>query len=241
MKKTLFAAIAILCAISLLRAEEEEPKRRTLVVTGTAELTAAPDICYMSFVVETIARKAGEAYLENIEIMNAINAAIKTQGVEPKDMRTAHFSFTPQYRYTDKDKRIFEGYRVYNTLNVSVRDLSKVSNVLDAAVEAGASDVQGINFTVENPKKYTEEARREALRAARKKAEESAEILGFRLGTPIMVTESEPGAYQPYAQANVMMERAAYADGLGSGAVLEAGEIKLMRTVYVTYEIEPLR
>jgi uncharacterized protein YggE len=241
MKKILIAAMAILCAINLLKAEEEEPKRRTLVVTGTAELTVAPDICYMSFVVETIGRKASEAYLENIEIMNAINAAIKAQGVESKDMRTTNFSFTPQYRYTDKDKRIFEGYRVYNTLNVSVRDLSKVSNVLDAAVEAGASDVQGINFTVENPKKYTEEARREALRAARKKAEESAEILGFRLGTPIMVTESEPGAYQPYAQANVMMERAAYADGAVGGVTLEAGEIKLARTVYVTYEIEPLR
>jgi uncharacterized protein YggE len=237
MKRTLLVSLAVFLMVGFLKAEEE-PKRRTLTVTGTAEVTVAPDICYMSFVVESTNRKAGEAYRENIEIMNQINAAVKTQGVEAKDMRTANFSFTPLYRYTDKNKRIFDGYRVYNTLNVSVHDLSKVSNVLDAAVEAGAADIKYINFTVEHPKKYTEEARREALRAARKKAEESAEILGFRLGTPISVSESEPGAYQPYAQTNVMMAREAYANGTAAPG-LEAGEVNLSRTIYVTYEIMP--
>ena len=239
MKRILLVSLAVLMMSGFASANDEEPERRTLVVTGTAEVSVAPDICYMSFAVETYNNKAAEAYRENVETMNRINSAIKAHGIEGKDMRTQHFSFTPQYRYTDRGKRIFEGYHVYNTLMISVRDLSKVSAVLDAAVEAGAYDVQSINFTVENPKEYTEEARREALKAAKKKAEEAAQILGFRLGVPISVSESEPGYYQPYAQANVAMDRSTmYANG-GGGVALEAGEMKLSRTIYVTWEILP--
>ncbi|MBN2378883.1 SIMPL domain-containing protein [candidate division WOR-3 bacterium] len=240
MKRLLLISLAILMMSGFALAEDEKPERRTLVVTGTAEVSVAPDICYMSFAVETYNNKAAEAYRENVETMNRINSAIKSHGIEPKDMKTQYFSFTPQYRYTDRGKRIFEGYQVYNTLMVSVRDLSKVSAVLDAAVEAGAYDVQSINFTIENPKEYTEEARREALKVAKKKAQESAEILGFRLGTPISVSESEPGYYQPYSQANVALERSTmYMDGGAGGIALEAGEQKLSRTVYVTWEILP--
>ncbi|MBN2378881.1 SIMPL domain-containing protein [candidate division WOR-3 bacterium] len=235
MKRVLLTCLLLLTTVA--RGNDQEPKRRTLVVTGTAEVVVAPDICYMSFAVESSSKKAQEAYEENVRIMNAINRAIKAQGIEPKDMRTAYFSFTPQYRCTNNGKRIFEGYNVYNTLHVSVRDLSKVSAVLDTAVTAGAKDVKGINFTVENPKKHTEEARREALKAARKKAEEAAELLVFRLGTPISVSESEPWDY--YYPQEEISARGGYmeADLIVSEPALEAGQQRLTRTVYVTYEI----
>ncbi|MBN2378882.1 SIMPL domain-containing protein [candidate division WOR-3 bacterium] len=236
MKRVLTASLAILLFSGLAWAEDEKPERRTLVVTGTAEVVVAPDICYMSFAVESSSKKAQEAYEENVRIMNAINAAIRAHGVEGKDMRTAYFSFSPQYRYTDNGKSILEGYYVYNTLQVSVRDLSKVSAVLDTAVTAGAKDVQGINFTVENPKKYTEEARRDALKAAKKKAQEAAELLGFRLGAPISVSESEPWDYTYYAQEKQYLGGFAET-GADQAPALEAGELKLTRTVYVTYEI----
>jgi len=235
MKRLFPASVVIVMLAGSVLANDEGPERRTLVVTGTAEVTVSPDICYMSFVVESTSKKAQEAYAENTRIMNAINSAIRAHGIEGKDMRTGYFSFTPQYRYTDKGRQIFEGYYVYNTLNISVRDLSKVSAVLDTAVVAGAKDVQGINFTVENPKQYTEEARRDALRAARKKAEEAAELLGFKLGKPISVSESEPWDYVYFAN-----EKQLFDGGIMTGAeapALEAGTERLTRTVYVTYEI----
>ncbi|MBN2378880.1 SIMPL domain-containing protein [candidate division WOR-3 bacterium] len=234
MNTSIKTLLAILIATGLSAAEK--PERRIITVTGTAEVTVTPDICYMSFTVESTSKKAQEAYQENVEIMNAINQAIKAHGIEPKDMRTAYFSFTPQYRYTNDGKRIFEGYYVYNTLNVSVRDLSKVSVVLDTAVTAGAKDVQWINFTVENPKKHTEEARREALKAAKKKAEEAANLLGFKLGAPISVSESEPWEY--YYPQEAAKPATGYSEaGLLAAPALEAGTEKLTRTVYVTYEI----
>jgi len=233
-KKTIAGVVLVLLAAATLAAKEQE--RRTLAVTGTAEVSVAPDICYMGFTVETRHKSAVEAYAENNRIMKTVNAAIKAEGIQAKDMSTSNFSIQPVYRYEDRtNRRIFEGYRVTHTLNVKVRELSKVSKVLDAAVNAGATGVQNVTFTVENPKKYTSEARIEAIKAARKKAEVIAKHTGVTLGKPISIRESEPGSYlQP--QTNVALDGFSRTGGIE--ASLEPGEIKLSHTVYITYEIE---
>jgi len=232
MRKTLLAAAAVLLAAASVRAAEEE--RRTLTVTGTAEISVAPDICYMSFAVQTRHKSAAQAYRENNELMNKVNAAIKKQDIPAKDMQTANFTISPEYHYDrTTNKRIFDGYLVSHTLNVKVRDLTKVPDVLDAAVTAGANQVLEINFTVENPKRYASEARVDAIKAARAKAEQIAQLTGVKLGKPISISESEPGRRILYPQAAMMRNGA----GAGEGVTLEPGEIKLTHTVYITDEI----
>ena len=241
MNKYLTFLLTLLFSAGFLSAQEDagtKPERRKLVVTGTADMTVAPDICYMSYNVETFNRRASDAYRDNITLMNAINAAIKAQGVESKDMRTMNFSIYPEYQYNERNKRVPQGYRVYNSLSVAVRDLSKVSAVIDAAIDAGALDLAGITFTVEDWKKYSDEARRSALADARKKAEDAASILGFRLGTPIMVTESGPPVYPVYSESKAAGLDYMVADAAPAPAI-EAGQINLSTTIYVTYEIEP--
>jgi len=121
-------------------------------------------------------------------------------------------------------------------LDVNVRDLDKASAVLDAGMEAGATQVNNVTFAVENPKKYTAEARVEAVRAAQAKAQTMADLTGVRLGKPMNISESEPGGWgQYYAQANVAMDRAAVSEDTPS---LQPGQFKLSRTVHITYEIE---
>lgn len=233
MTKSIVASVAFLALVVSLGAQEEE--RRTLTVTGTAEISVAPDICYMSFTVETQNRSAVDAYTENNVIMNKVNANIKTQGIDAKDMNTSHFSITPQYHYEDKsNKRIFDGYKVTHTLNVKVRDLSKVTKVLDVAVNSGATGVQSIRFTVEDPKRYAQEAREEAIKAAKAKASQIAKLTEVKLGKPISISESEPGGRILYPQAAMMRDGGAFEEAV----TLEPGEIKLTHTVYITYEIE---
>jgi uncharacterized protein YggE len=235
LKKTIAISAILLMAFIIVGAEDQI---RTLAVTGTAEVSVSPDICYMSFVVETEHTNAAQAYKDNNQLMNTVSASIKQAGIPGKDMQTVSFSIYPQYHYEDKtNKQIFDGYLVSHTLYVKVFDLDKVSDILDAAVNAGITRVNNINFTVENPKKYLEDARIEALKAARKKAEIIASETGVKLGKPISITEAEPGSYyyNYYAQANVDLEPL-YRDG--GGAALESGEIKLTHTVYITYEIE---
>jgi len=188
-----------------LAAAPEQP-RRTLAVTGTAEVSVKPDICYISFGVETFHKKsAREAYRANNELMNALSAAVKAVGIESKDLQTSSFTVTPQYRYEDAaHQRVFDGYRVYQSLDVNVRVLDKASAVLDAGMDAGATQVNNVTFAVENPKKYTADARVEAVKAAQAKAQTMADLAGVRLGKPISISENEPGGWgQNYAQANV--------------------------------------
>jgi uncharacterized protein YggE len=220
-----------------LAAAPEQP-RRTLAVTGTAEVSVKPDICYISFGVETINKKrAREAYKANNELTNALSAAVKAVGIEPKDIQTSSFSVTPQYHYEDSGhRRVFDGYRVYQSLDVNVRDLEKASAVLDAGMDAGATQVSNVTFAVENPKKYTADARVEAVKAAQAKAQTMADLTGVKLGKPISISESEPGGYnQYYAQANVALDRASGGEDTPN---LQPGQFKLTRTVYITYEIE---
>lgn len=235
MKKT--ALVLILIVVAAFAAAPEKPVR-TLAVTGTAEVSVKPDICYISFGVETLNKKsAREAYRINAEAMTTLSAAVLVTGIESKDVQTSGFSVTPQYHYdNDNRRRVFDGYRVYHSLEVNVRDLNRASAVLDAGMNAGATQVNHVNFAVENPKKYTADARVEAVRAAQIKALTMAELNGMKLGRPISISESEPGGWGQYhAQANVDVGRAV---GGEESASLQPGEFKLTRTVYITYEIQ---
>jgi len=235
MKKAI-TLVVVLAALAMAAPVEKTP--RTLTVTGTAEVAVQPDICRVSFGAETTNKQsAREGYRTNAALMNAITAAVKAAGIEAKDIQTSRFSVAPSYRYEDKTrKRIFDGYVVSQQIDVKVHDLEKVSAVLDAGIEAGATEIGSVTFTVENPKRYTAEARMEAARAAQAKAQTMAEVMGVKLGKPTSITESEPGGYgNYYAQANVMT--ASTGDVVESPS-LQPGEGKLTRTVYVTYEIE---
>ncbi len=235
MKK--IAALLVLSLVVAPAAVPEKPQR-TLAVTGTAEVSVKPDICYISFGVETINKKsAREAYRTNSELMNALSAAVKASGVEPKDIQTSSFSVAPQYHFENNGQhRIFDGYRVYQSLDVNVRELDKASTVLDAGMDAGATQVNNVTFAVENPKKYTADARVEAVKAAQAKAQTMADLTGVKLGKPVSITESEPNGWgQYYAQSNVSLDRAEQG---GDTPNLQPGQFKLTRTVYITYEIE---
>jgi uncharacterized protein YggE len=231
------ARTAVILAGLLAAAGFAAETPHTLAVTGTAEVAVAPDICFLSFVVETEHRKsAATAYRENNELMTAVSDAVKALGIEPRDIQTRGFSLSPKYHWDDdRDKQVFDGYQASHTLFVSLRDTDKASSVLDAGVGAGATRVDGVSFTVENPKKYLAEARLEALRAARAKAEAMAGVAGVHLLKPISIVEQEPNSWYRYAaQANVSLMAGA---GAPSEASLEPGEVKLTTTVHVTFEI----
>lgn len=232
MKRFFIPFATILLVLTSVATAAEE--LRTLAVTGTAEISVEPDICYLSLVVETQSKKAVDAYTENSLIMNRVNAVVKTLNVDAKDMQTGYFAINPEYHWDDKsNKYIFDGYKVTHVLEVKIRRLENVSKVLDEAINAGATGVKGINFTVENPKKFAEQAREDAVKAARKKAEQFARLTDVVLGKPISISESEPGDYSYYPQTSVALG-GAFRNG---GAALEPGQVKLTHTVYITYEI----
>lgn len=220
--------------------QDTVPPLRSIEVTGTATATAAPDICYMTFIVQTEHRNAAKAYRENNRLANRVTESVKNLGIEAKDIRSINFYIMPFYKtVADSTRQVIDGYRIFHYLFVSVRDLEKASDVLDAAMEAGATGVGGINFSFADPAKRGEDVRIQALKDARAKAERTAQVLGVRLGSPIHVSDREPGGYRPYApmRGGAELSRAAP----GQEANLQPGDVHLSCTVYVTYEIEPDR
>ncbi len=237
MKNLTVVSLTLLVLFAPAAAAEENI--RTLTVTGTAEVTVVPDICYLNFGVTTEHKtSAGQAYKDNNQRMDALRATIRSLGVEDNDMQSRNFSVNPKYRYDNRtEKRTFEGYEVRHSLAVSLRALDKATDVLDAAMAAGASEVSSVSFTVENPKKYLGDARVEAIKAAQKKAETMAQAAGVTLLKPTSIYENEPGNYRyAYAQtANAWIDET----GAGAaGAALAPGETKLSLTVNITYEIK---
>ena len=232
-RATLVAA-TLLVGLSPLAAQDaaQANRRPTLTVSGEGSATAAPDVASFASGVVTEGKTAREALDANTRAVADMVAAIKSSGVESRDVSTSGFSVQPQYATQKKDEapRI-AGYQVRNTVSVRVRDLTKLGDLLDKMVTTGANQVGSISFDIAKPAALQEAARVNAVKDARRQAEIMADAAGVRL-VRILTIIGEPGA-QPMPRmmtASAMMK---------SDAVpVEAGEAEIHSNVSVTYEIE---
>jgi uncharacterized protein YggE len=160
--------------------------------------------------------------------------AMGEEGVAEEDIQTQFFNIYPQYNYAEGAAPTITGYVVSNQVQVKVRDLDTVSEVLDAAIAAGgdAVRVNGISFTVEDPESFLSDARREAVADARAKAEVLAEAAGVELGDAISINESTNfGGDIYYPAADVRQE------AMGGATPVNPGEQELHVNVAVVFSI----
>ena len=215
-------------------------KRRTVTVQGHADIFVSPDICLITFSKETVdMTSVSAAFTENGRVMKDMSTIVSDAGIEDKDVQTTNLVIGPTYRY-DHPKKVFEGYRVTQDMTVKVRDMTKISSLLDACITAGATEVKNVKFTVENPRRYSEAVRVEALEQALKKATKICEVTGMTLGQPITITEIEtdgPQPHQPYTNMMRMEVSLAMDSGAGDATAVAKGEIKLTHTVHIVYEM----
>ena len=213
---------------------------RTITVVGTGEATAAPDQALFRAGVEVTADTVREATRRNGEIMQAIVAALTGMGVAEKDIQTSNFSINlergyerfPQPEGATEEESI--RYRASNMVQVTVRDIGKVSDLLDATIEAGANNIWGVEFTIDETEALESNARTEAMQDARARADELAVLAGVKMGQVVSVSESVAG--YPVPLAGVTVERAV---GMGGGGPsISPGEATIRMQVQVTYEIE---
>ncbi|TFG35150.1 MAG: DUF541 domain-containing protein [Parcubacteria group bacterium] len=214
----------------------------SITISESGEVYAKPDLAITSFSVITEAKTVAGAISENTKKMNAVIAAVKNQGVEEKDLKTINFSISPHYDYYDVNKiyisggtRVLSGYDVTQTLRVKIRDLTKVGNIIQAAVDNGSNEASDLQFTIDNQDALKKQAREDAIKKAKAKAEELAGQLGIKLVKIISFSENN---YVPYYYA---MEKSSSV-GMGGGAdaapQIETGENKIQVTVSITYEID---
>ncbi len=220
-----------LLALAALPARADEPPR--IEISGTAELGVAPDRAMITSGVVSEAETAREALDLNSAALSRVIDTLKQADIADRDITTSGFSVSPQYRRDDRNSehRII-GYQVSNQVTVRVRDLDRLGRVLDEVVSAGANRIDGIQFLVSDADRRLDEARAEAVRDARRKAEIYAEAGGVELGRILSMSESTNGGPPPRPLARTMDMEAAAA------VPVETGEQTLRVRVDITWEID---
>jgi uncharacterized protein YggE len=200
-------------------------------VTGEANVSVAPDQAQIDGGVTSEAKTAREASEANNAAMGKVLLALKGAGIDEKDYQTSRLSLQPQFATPSKvtERAGIVSFRASNRITVRIRDVTKVANVIDVLVGAGANDIGGINFTVTQASKHLDEAREKAIADARRKAEIYAKAVGVTLGEPISI--SEEGAPAPVFRGKMAAPMAA-------GAPVAQGEETLSVTVSVTWAIK---
>ncbi|UPK04322.1 SIMPL domain-containing protein [Bradyrhizobium sp. 170] len=224
----LVVAAALLAAPAL--AQTMPPP--AISVTGEANVSVAPDQAQIDGGVTSDAKTAREASDANNAAMGKVLLALKGAGIEEKDYQTSRLSLQPQFATPSKAAERATGivsFRASNRVTVRIRDVTKVANVIDVLVGAGANEIGGINFTVTQASKFLDEAREKAIADARRKAEIYAKAAGVTLGEPISI--SEEGAPVPLYRGKVAAPMAA-------GAPVAQGEETLSVTVSVSWAIK---
>ena len=213
----------------------------TITVSDTGEIYAKPDLALTTFSVITEAKTVGEALSENTKKMNAVIDFVKGQGVEAKDLKTTGFYIYPRYEYQKVEteiypyppgKRVLVGYEVTQSLEVKIRNMEKIGDIIEGATEAGANQVGDLQFTIDKQDELKAQARTQAIEKAKTKAKELASQLGVKLVRIINFSESSQLPYYP-----LRLEAAAPEAG-GEVPQIETGENKISITVTLTYEIK---
>jgi hypothetical protein len=199
-------------------------------------VSAVPDIASLNFGMQTGRQKSAEAAMRMLtEKIESVFDAVKETGVEEKDVRTRNLSLNPAYDWNE-GKRIDRGFEASQSLTVKVRDLSKISDVLDAAVKAGANQAGSVSFTIDDP----EELRAQAREAAIADAKEKALVLADQLGVSLVKFNGfweDGGMGQPVYMERTMMMDSMEAGMGGAAPPLPAGEQEVRITVNMTYEV----
>ncbi len=201
---------------------------RTLTLTGTGKVDVTPDIVTVNLGVQTVGEDIAQVVAENNRKSQRVQQAVVALGVAQEDVRTISFYVSPQAQYDDAGNPTgVTVYWVENSITVTLRKIDQLGELLQAAVDAGANNIQGVSFSVEESSAAEAEARTLAMQDARARAEMLAQAAGAALGEPITINTSVL-APSPYG-AGI---------GGGGGVPISPGMAEVQVQVFVTYALK---
>lgn len=211
-------------------------QQNAISVTGNGEVFVKPDVAQISLTVEKEAVSVIGAQEAATQAINKVVAFLKESKIEDKDIKTTNYNIYPRYDYLERSGRVLRGYVVSQTLDVKIRKIDEAGKVLGGATLAGANQVGGINFTVDDMEAVKRQARQEAINDAKEKAKQLAKDLGVRMGRLINYSEGGNNWIPlPYAAKESAL-------GMGGGGEIApeipSGENKVTISVTLTYQIK---
>ncbi len=234
LRNILPAALISLAALSAPALAEEMKMPRTISLTGHGEVRQAPDLAIVTVGVMKQGATAAEALAANTEAMANVMAALKTAGIEARDIQTSNFMVAPRYDYNDNTQPPkLTGYDVSNNVTVTVRKLGQLGGLLDTLVKAGSNQVNGVQFDIANPEAALDGARKAATADAARKAKLYAEAMSVGLGPVLSISEGVNEA--PPVPVRMKAMRGAE---MSSDVPIATGEQVLSVDVNIAWEIK---
>lgn len=217
-------------------ANAQDGETRTITVTGLGTAYGAPDIVSLGLGVESVNNDVKTAMDETNASMNAIIGALLENGVAREDIRTEYFSIYQDYGYgtVGPDGQEARTYRVSTSATVKVRDVARVSDLLAAAVDAGANIVNYIQFDIENRSTLQAEARSLAVADAQARAADLAGLMGLSVGEPLQITENAD-----YYGGVMMGGGGGGGLGYADSAAISGGQLSVNMNVLITFALVP--
>ena len=201
-------------------------------LTVTESVEAEPDIVTVSAGVTTQARTAVEAMRSNAQAMTAVVDRIKQLGVAERDIQTTGINLGAQYDYDQAARRqVFRGYQASNRVSVKLRQIDRTGEVLDALVAAGATDLGGPDWSIDDDTAARAQARRQAMETARAQALDYARTAGYSDVRLLEISETIA------AQPPMPYLRAVRAESADASTPVQPGLVQAGVTVQVTYEL----
>jgi uncharacterized protein len=244
-KFLVFATLIALLSVFVLPSAAQEPlppvtyPANTITVTGTGMAFGTPDKAVVNVGAEVVASSASDAFAQVNDAVQSIIDAVMELGIERRDIRTNYLSIYLDYGYVQPMMDMSSdmspqprNYRASNTVEITVRNIDQIEAVIDAAIGAGATSLNGLNFTLTNLTALEGEARADAMEDARTRAQQLAELAGATLGDVIIINETPGGYFGP-----VMYDMAMSEGRGGGGAVVEPGQSSVQVSLQVTFRI----
>ncbi|SPE55436.1 conserved exported hypothetical protein [Verrucomicrobia bacterium] len=243
MKTSLVASLAILAVFASAGADAQ------ISVSGSAEVKVAPDEIRISVGVETRDASLEEAKRRHNENMTSALRFLKSSGVPDKDVQTDFISVTPEYgNDLSRTKPVI--FIVRKSIEIKLTTVTNLEPILTGLLSNGVNYIHNVDFRTTQLRKYRDEARAMAVRAAKEKAEALAKELGVECGKPTSINANEWGGgwgpagsywggrgYNPYAQVqNVVQNEAGPSDS--GGYTMSLGQISISAAVNVTFSIQ---
>ena len=208
---------------------------RTITVVGDGTVSIKPDVARANIGVEAVKPTVEAAAAESNKATAQVLAALKELGIADSDIQTSGYSVYSERYGSDGAPADQIQYRVSNTVNVLIRDLDNVGQVLDTSIKAGANNIYGVEFLLDDPTAARSVARKQAVDNANATAQELAELSGVKVGKIISISEviGSPGGYysNQFTQSST---------GMGGGlaaAPIELGQLRLCTQLQVMYEL----
>ena len=235
----LFLALLVLDKVYIVWQDfKPSVPKNTLSMSAEGKISATPDLATINVGVISNGSTAKIVQDDMTKKVDQITDFVKKQGIDPKDITTSNFSVYPSYDYKNGTNQV-NGYQGNESVTVRVHGVDKstevLGKILDGAVANGSNQIQGVQFSSNDPDNLKQEARKQAINKARQKAQELADQAGLKLGKVVNISDNSTSYPTPLP----------YALGMGGGGDaksiapnIETGSQDITASITMTFEIK---